>query len=64
MRGNLILYLRILGVNLVELHVVAGEEGEEDVLHPVVVLLVDILVAEHGVIKHNGKNQPLQQGFT
>ena len=40
------LHLRILSVNLVELDVVAGEEGEEDVLHPVVVLLVDVLVAE------------------
>ena len=61
---RLILHLGILGVNLVELDVVAGEEGEEDVLHPVVVLLVNVLVAEeeHEVIKH--KQQPLQRGFT
>ena len=60
---RLILHLGILGVNLVELDVVAGEEGEEDVLHLVVVLLVDVLVAEeeHEAIKHN---QPLQQWFT
>ena len=58
------LHLRILSVNLVELDVVAGEEGEEDVLHPVVVLLVNVLVAEeeHGAIKHN--HQPQRQGLT
>ena len=52
---RLILHLGILGVNLVKLDVVAGEEGEEDVLHLVVVLLVDVLVAEqeHEAIKHN-----------
>ena len=49
------MHLRIFGVNLVELDVVAGEEGEEDVLHLVVVLLVDVLVAEeeHEAVKHN-----------
>ena len=58
------LHLRIFSVNLVELDVVAGEEGEEDVLHPVVVLLVNVLVAEeeHGAIKHN--HQPQLQGLT
>ena len=39
-------YLWILSVNFVKLDVVAGEEGEEDVLHTVVVLLVDVLVAD------------------
>ena len=38
--------LRVLGVDLVELDIIAGEEGEEDVLHTVVVLLVDVLVAD------------------
>ena len=38
--------LRVFGVDLVELDIVAGEEGEEDVLHAVVVLLVDVLVAD------------------
>lgn len=71
MLGSKVAHLGVLRVNLIEGHLVPGEEGEDDILHPVMtIVIIDVtddnispivvLLVNVGVRHHGGRAEHRQ----